>query len=554
MNYFYSIYNRILQKIVVSKNKITKDFKHLTESVIARAAIPFLKSYYKYRAHLMENDLEAGVSFNIEYGKRIDNITIDGLLSYKQKNGGLFSVAVEATSRDKREEEVFFKVQYTLLNFDATAVSITLVTILFSILYISELINLRLLGWIIPIMFIIFFISVFILIYRWLFTYVFPFVDRYHYIQAVEQFKQYQANEQWIAIGADVFESKNSAELIELKDQCIKSGFGLMEVTEDLAVSIIIAPARNTLLKKRQELDVVLTTEMAQRLGKNTFLRLTNAILQNKTVNNRHFNLKKILTKTSYFRKAKQLWNKGNSVEVANFRKNYYSQIIVSFLGFSIMGAILWKELSESDILQMSMQEYLTELDKIKYDLWKAPELKPEDTIDQLYVQPFVAVENDYINTPEDQPLFFLRKKEKKSFFIFQSPEPIIEKEYPLVKKNQPDGLFIISEGAIQAEYPCERVIEANKVFYAIQQSTHKTLIAAMAEIDSVSNLNLATNIFWLGCLNIKNDSFIVILDQIYDNQELATSNLISIQDVLKKEKKNTKGLKIRILLKREDD
>ncbi len=537
----------------MNKNNTIKDFKHLPESVIARAAIPFLKNYYKYREHLMETDLEAGVSFNIEYGKKVGNITIDGLLSYKQKNGGLFSVAVEATSKDKREEEVFFKVQQTLLNLDATAVSIILVTMLFSIFYIGKLIDLKLLGWFIPVVFIIFFISVLILIYRWLFTYVFPFVDRYHYIQAVEQFKQYEANEQWIAVGADVFENKNAPELLELKDQCIKSGFGLMEVAEDLAISIIIAPARSTLFKKRQELDIVLTTEMAQRLGKNNFLALANIILQSKTINNRRFSLKKVWTNNKYFRKVRRLWNRGNSVEVANFRKNYYRQIIVSFFGVSIIGAILWKELSEPTILQMSMQEYLTALDEIKYDLWKAPELKPEDTIDQLYIQPFTAVENDYINSPEDQPLFFLKKKEKNSFFIFQSPEPIVEK-YPLAEENQADGFFILSEGAIQAKYPCERIIEANKVFYAIQQSAHETMVEAMAQIDSVSNLNLNTNIFWLGCLNIKNDSFIVILDQIYDNQELAASNLDIIQDIFKKQKKNTKGLKIRILLKREEE
>lgn len=538
----------------MSKNKTTRDFKYLSESVIARAAIPFLRTYYKYRENLMETDLEAGVSFNIEYGKKVDNITIDGLLSYKQKNGGLFSVAVEATSKDKREEEVFFKVQNTLLNLDATAVGITVVTILFSILYISKLINLRLLGWSIPVVAIIFFISAFILIYRWLFTYIFPFVDRYHYIQAVEQFKQYQANEQWIAVGADVFESKNTPQLLELKDQCVKSGFGLMEVTEDLVVSIIIAPARNTLFKKRQELEVEFTTEIAQRLGKNYFLKIRDAVLKNNRINSKNFiNVKKRIAKNSYFIKAGQIWNKKNRVEIANFRKSYYSQIIISLLGFSIMGAILWKELSEPDVLQMSMEEYLTELDKIKYDLWKAPELTPEDTLDQLYVQSFMKVENDYINTPEDQPLFFLRKKEKKSFFIFQSPEPTVQ-ENLLKEKNQVDGLFIVSEGVIQAEYPCERVIETNKVFYAIQQSIHKTLVEAMDQIDSISSLNLSTNIFWLGCLNIKNDSFIVIFNQMYDDQELAALNLINIQDRLEKEKKDTKNIKIRILLKREED
>lgn len=126
-----------------------------------------------------------------------------------------------------------------------------------------------------------FFISAFILIYRWLFTYIFPFVDRYHYIQAVEQFKQYQADEQWIAVGADVFESKNASELMELKDQCIKSGFGLMEVTEDLVVSIIIAPSRIPILRKRQKLNLTISSEIAQRIGRSKFLKISNTLLRN---------------------------------------------------------------------------------------------------------------------------------------------------------------------------------------------------------------------------------------------------------------------------------
>ncbi len=539
----------------MNKSKTIKDFKYLSEGVIARAAIPFLKNYYKYRENLMETHLEAGISFNIEYGKKAKNITIDGLLSYRKKDGDIFEVAVEATSKEKREEEVFFKIQNTLLNLDATAASTTIVSILFSMLYISRWIDLRSLGWGIPILIVIFFTSVLILIYKWVFTYVFPFVDRYHYIQAVEQFKQYQADEQWIAVGADVFESKNAPELMELKDQCIKSGFGLMEVTEDLVVSIIIAPSRIPILRKRQKLNLTISSEIAQRIGRSKFLKISNTLLRNNKLDISS-KIKKNITKNIYLKKARRIWEqwqKKNNTETPNFRKKYYGQILISFLSFSIIGTILWKELSEPDVLQMSMQEYLMELNNIKYDLWKAPEITVEDTLDQPYIQPFVAIERDYINTPEDQPLFLLRKKEKKSFFIFQSPEPTV-KEIPLEEKNQADGLFIVSEGVIQAEYPCERVIETNKVFYAIQQSIHKTLVEAMDQIDSISSLNLSTNIFWLGCLNIKNDSFIVFLNQIYDNQSLATSNLIAIQDIFKKEKKDISSIKIRILLRREKD
>lgn len=93
----------------MNKSKTIKDFKYLSEGVIARAAIPFLKNYYKYRENLMETHLEAGISFNIEYGKKAKNITIDGLLSYRKKDGDIFEVAVEATSKEKEKKKYFLK-------------------------------------------------------------------------------------------------------------------------------------------------------------------------------------------------------------------------------------------------------------------------------------------------------------------------------------------------------------------------------------------------------------------------------------------------------------
>ena len=53
---------------------------------------------------------------------------------------------------------------------------------------------------------------------------------RYRYIYAVEQFKKYHADEQWVAIGEDVFENPNDKYLKELKKQCVYNGFGLISM------------------------------------------------------------------------------------------------------------------------------------------------------------------------------------------------------------------------------------------------------------------------------------------------------------------------------------
>jgi len=67
---------------------------------------------------------------------------------------------------------------------------------------------------------------------------------KYRYIYAIQQFKQYAADEQWIAIAEDVFPSPIDPYLLELRQQCVFSGFGLAIVAEHAETRVLCAPTR----------------------------------------------------------------------------------------------------------------------------------------------------------------------------------------------------------------------------------------------------------------------------------------------------------------------
>ena len=74
------------------------------------------------------------------------------------------------------------------------------------------------------------------------------------YIYAIEQFKQYEATEQWIALGEDVFESHLVKDFVELREQCVDNGFGLVMVDKNLDVQMLITPARDAVIENRKGL------------------------------------------------------------------------------------------------------------------------------------------------------------------------------------------------------------------------------------------------------------------------------------------------------------
>jgi len=467
----------------------------------------------------MENDLQKGIHMDARYDEVIGtDITIDGYIAYQQRNGSTFTAAFEATSYDKRYE-VLYQIQTRLVGWDGLAIATSIATLAFLFTYILGDYNLKEVGRTFAPLYVLS-IGLTTLVYRWVCVNWYDAIDRYHYIYAVEQFKRYHADEQWIAIGEDVFAGPTAPKLLELRDQCIKNGFGLIEVREDLVPFILITPSRETILKNRKRFDLAINTER----------------------------IKKVLKKAPYsayvrrnLRKAQRRFKRTirqDADAIFRFQRNYYTQIAISLAGILLVGALFWKDLRVKEVIIEDYEDYLTEIQKRKYDIWKAPETEVEDTLDQLYIQPFTDVEFDYLHTPEDQPNYILKKKEgqKRSSDIVDDFVPVlpsqqkIDSSGKIVLVERP-GFYFTSQGQVIDSFPCNFILEEGGIQYIVQQSIFSNKKLAFNQVDTLATKGISSNLFHTICENAYPDSFIVFLDTPFDSVDIATTqDLLSVQ------------------------
>jgi hypothetical protein len=217
--------------------------KRITENIVKKVALRFFRAYYKNRVRDERFPVEAKYDLEAAGG-----IIADGYYSYTPAKGKRFVATFEATALENKDE-VLFKPQWKLMLWDGLAVSSILVLFLSVLNYayqwqqlapgnVLSRIGLFLLATAIS-------LGVFVFIAR-------QFV-RYRYIYAIEQFKKYYADEQWIAIAEDVFDSPTDPAFVELKRQCVLNGIGLLSVDEQLEVKVLITPSRHDLFQGKRK-------------------------------------------------------------------------------------------------------------------------------------------------------------------------------------------------------------------------------------------------------------------------------------------------------------
>ncbi len=206
----------------------------LSEDEVKRRFVPFLRAFYRKRFEPMPGS-EAVELDNVGEG----GLVADGKMTFRKSDGSPFVCTYEATSRDK-SQEVKFSVNEQYLIWDAAAFAAIAVAVMYAVFFATRrewLIGLRLEGNL-GLLFglgLITFLLWFFLLRDW---------RKYRYIFAIEQFKQYQADEQWVAIAEDVFPAPTDPYLIELRNQCVFNGFGLAIVTSENGVRPLSNPSR----------------------------------------------------------------------------------------------------------------------------------------------------------------------------------------------------------------------------------------------------------------------------------------------------------------------
>ncbi len=206
-----------------------------SEATIKRAMLAFMKSYYKFRPRTGETIVNTD-------RMHPTGIIVDGYLEFPKEDGSPFVATFEATS-GATAKEVKYTIQTQQLTWDAMAAGSILTVIIMAILWRANIITIFQTGWTGSI---IVLVALFATLSALCYYIAHPFI-RYRYIPAVEQFKQYHADEQWIALSNDVFPNNEDPEFFELRNQCVHFGFGLTSVNSDEHVNLLITPAREEL-------------------------------------------------------------------------------------------------------------------------------------------------------------------------------------------------------------------------------------------------------------------------------------------------------------------
>ncbi len=286
---------------------------YLSEADIKQAALRFLKTHYKHRNRIGETTVQQ------------DMVTptgaiADGHITYKTGLENDFLATIEATSYAKADE-VKYKPRTSHLNWDALAFGFIMSCIIFLFIYVNEYFVIKHDGVPMAVLGIILSVIVFALLYKL----IFKNIKNYRQIYALEQFKLYDADEQWVAVGIDVFENPDDKYLKELKRQCTNDGFGLMVVEKDLDIRQSISPAKIAVDGKKRK--------------RQKFIAAEENIPSDKGMKNRLLSLAG--------------WEKEK-----RFRYDFRVQLLLIFLCISIIFALLWKEWNKRDIIEVNTEKY----------------------------------------------------------------------------------------------------------------------------------------------------------------------------------------------------
>jgi hypothetical protein len=257
----------------IRSKRMSETFHHssgnpnLTEEEVKRRFVPFLRDFYKNRYEPISNTVTV----------ELDNVSkegwvADGKLTFRKPDGSPFICTYEATSRDK-SEEVKFRLNYRYFLWDCAAFALICCALAYSYAFETNLlwlVELKLtgnIGMLSGVALIGFFV--------WYFT--MRSWRKYRYIYAIQQFRQYFADEQWVALAADVFPAPTDPYLLELRNQCVYNGIGLAIVPNEGPIRKIIDPSRLGIFgKDRRMTEWITRTHWYQSVAQNMGAAVTN--------------------------------------------------------------------------------------------------------------------------------------------------------------------------------------------------------------------------------------------------------------------------------------
>jgi hypothetical protein len=461
--------------------------KHSTEETVKQATLAFLKTYYKYRPRAGETV----VSYDLMTQK---GHIVDGHLTFPKPDGTPFVATFEATSADKAYEVVFTR-QQKQLNWDAFSVA-SLVTMLCIVLaWSSGRWTLESSGWFQTIAMIA--LSLFILSAGFIF--VFRRLPRYRRIYAIEQFKQYFADEQWISISHDVFENAQDIALLELKQQCVRNGFGLIRVDTAENLEMLITPAREEVFEHRR--GVFSFLNQADNPDK----------MPASVKNSKLIRVGKLLTHPVRF--LRQVTERFND-------KPYSTQMAVSFTSCLVLTGLLYTQSQKKSVINLDGNR------RYQDSIQQAATLMQPENKEYLIYPEFEKGVNNGKTTQSYQDSEIPRPTPTQTIDNTLQTKGV----EPAVAELSGDaiGLYVYSTAdKVFNAYPCSRA-EIRDDQFIVQEGIYPNFESAKARIQTLLKQNMFANCISLNCTNTVERGYAVYFDLMYNDRE--TANALAIK------------------------
>lgn len=527
----------------------------ISENDIKKAALAFLKIHYRYRPR------SGDVKWKLDMITP-DGIVADGVFSFLDEDEQPFLATFEATSFVTRDE-VKYRFMYRAMVWDGLALSCIIVGLVVSYLFGTGAIDvvnwgiwggaLRLVGSILSIL------AIYVFMNR--------FRHRYRYIYAIEQFKRYHADEQWVAIGSDVFPNTDDKYLRELREQCIIGGFGLVSIQPDFDAQLLITPARVSLYgETRQAVDFITESQWMKRFRGSRWVRGWNKVrgvlpgVKQKLPQigeKLQGGYEKVLPElTKRLPVVQAMTGRGvllNRREFVNslqrYRRGYWMQIALTTIGLTLIGGLFFNELLKAELIVLDNKKYLEEEDLSALVVNSAPE--PEEyLVDTPYVAPYgeggltyldedkmsdPMLENERFDTEDISNNQSTQKENIESnsatttTTIISRDSIVPNVESPIVIRPRPnsirDSLLETGVGIYAADMPnnlvtydCARFFNFDGVQYFIQEGVYPNRIAALKRMADLIDKGIESNYMWLGCFGENTNQYAVFLDYLTDD------------------------------------
>ncbi|MBK7407389.1 MAG: hypothetical protein IPL49_13725 [Saprospirales bacterium] len=484
----------------------------LSEDIVKKVALQFLKGYYKYRPR-GEGETIARLDMIAPGG-----IVADGHLTFSKEDGSPFLATFEATANDSREEVIFHR-QPVLLNMDAMAMAMVTTTVILGVLYAEKWPVFPTLGKYGA-------IAIFILLVMALFLLVRLLVrrlQRYRYIYAIEQFKHYFADQQWIALAEDVFENPLDKNLKELKQQCVAQGFGLLMIDHHLKAHLVVTPARVQALRKKRRLvrfddAQAWTRKMTDKLQSGWWAQLPPW-----------------LTWINRFRFPDFSFNR--------FQRSYFNQLTVLAAALAASIAIFHDLYKIPPVIFADEEAYTEELEILTQTT------RPE-TGEYLIDTPFLEQYKKLPQSPnpmDEEPVAKVGAPLARDT-VFSSPKELIPgldsvplpPEKPAPQRAKPSGINA---------YDCDRFYGIKGPRYLVLYDLVGEEALARLKLDTIYNAGVEGGLLWMGCFDTGSGEFAIYLGTIFKTTGEASSQKEKLELVLQEEGLKNVRLKIRPLV-----